>query len=328
MPRPGRHGRLPQSRRRCGPPWPSATPAGTADQEGGKPLPDPDLRGYENVPLGEDIDEYLAREVLPHLPDAWIAEIKDPATGEKTRAKIGYEIPFTRYFYTYTPPRPLAEIDAELRSLAAEIQAAHRRGDQLIYDLAPWLAGSRWPTIPIRYVAQLGTGHTPSRQHPEYWENCTIPWVTLADVWQLRDGTTDVIHETAEKISTLGLANSAAVKHSAGTVILSRTASVGFSAILGSDMATSQDFATWTCGPRLYPRYLLHALRAMAPDLRRLSSGSTHKTVYMPDIEELRIPLPPMPEQLRIAAYLDAQRRFWTRAHSLPLQVAEKAESP
>ena len=95
----------------------------TARPGKGKPLPDPDLRGYENVPLGEDIDEYLAREVLPHLPDAWIAEIKDPATGEKTRAKIGYEIPFTRYFYTYTPPRPLAEIDAELRSLAAEIQA-------------------------------------------------------------------------------------------------------------------------------------------------------------------------------------------------------------
>ena len=150
--------------------------------------------------------------------------------------------------------------------------------------------------------------------------------MTLADVWQLRDGTTDVIHETTEKISTLGLANSAAVKHSAGTVILSRTASVGFSAILGSDMATSQDFATWTCGARLHPRYLLHALRAMAPDLQRLSSGSTHKTVYMPDIEQLRIPLPPMPEQLRIAASLDTQTALLTRAHSLLLQVAEKAE--
>jgi type I restriction enzyme, S subunit len=193
-------------------------------------------------------------------------------------------------------------------------------------DPAPWLAGSRWPTIPIRYVARLGTGHTPSRRHPEYWENCTIPWVTLADVWQLRDGTTDIIRETAEKISTLGLANSAAVKHSAGTVILSRTASVGFSGILGSDMATSQDFATWTCGPRLYPRYLLYALRAMAPDLRRLSSGSTHKTVYMPDIEELRIPLPPIPEQLRIAAYLDAQTALLNRAQSLPPQVVKKAE--
>ncbi|SFI88545.1 type I restriction enzyme, S subunit [Streptosporangium canum] len=174
-------------------------------------------------------------------------------------------------------------------------------------DLAPWLAQSQWPTVPIRYVAKLGTGHTPSRQHPEYWENCTLPWITLADVWQLRDGTRDTVLETKEKVSHLGLANSAAVLHPAGTVILSRTASVGFSAIMGHDMATSQDFATWTCGPKVEPRYLLHALRAMAPDLRRVAAGSTHKTIYMPDIEQLRIPLPSLEEQRRIADFLDAE---------------------
>jgi type I restriction enzyme S subunit len=173
--------------------------------------------------------------------------------------------------------------------------------------IAPWLANSRWPTVPIRYVARLGTGHTPSRQHPEYWENCTVPWVTLADVWQLRSGTADVIHETKEKISPLGIANSSAVKHPAGTVILSRTASVGFSAILGEDMATSQDFATWTCGEKLDHRYLLYALRAMAPDLRRVAAGSTHKTIYMPDIEQLRVPLPSLIEQRSIADFLDSE---------------------
>jgi type I restriction enzyme M protein len=97
-------------------------PNGELQNKKGEPLSDPDLRGYENIPLGEDIDEYLAREVLPHVPDAWIAEVRDPVTSEKVRAKIGYEIPFTRYFYTYTAPRPLAEIDAELRSLESEIQ--------------------------------------------------------------------------------------------------------------------------------------------------------------------------------------------------------------
>ncbi|WP_079664806.1 type I restriction-modification system subunit M [Streptomyces sp. 3214.6] len=76
-------------------------------------LPDPDLRDYENIPLDEDIKAYFAREVTPHVPDAWIDE-------EKT--KVGYEIPFTRHFYVYTPPRPLAEIDAELRELEAQIQ--------------------------------------------------------------------------------------------------------------------------------------------------------------------------------------------------------------
>ncbi len=79
----------------------------------GEPLPDPDLRDHENVPLDEDIRAYLEREVLPHVPEAWIDESK---------TKIGYEIPFTRQFYVYTPPRPLEEIDAEIKHLEAEIQ--------------------------------------------------------------------------------------------------------------------------------------------------------------------------------------------------------------
>lgn len=79
----------------------------------GSPEPDPDLRDYENVPLNEDIDEHFAREVTPHVPDAWI---------DASKTKTGYEIPFTRHFYVYTPPRPLAEIDAELRDLEQQIQ--------------------------------------------------------------------------------------------------------------------------------------------------------------------------------------------------------------
>jgi type I restriction enzyme M protein len=79
----------------------------------GNPLPDPDLRDNENVPLLGDIDEYMKHEVLPHIPDAWV---------DHDKTKIGYEIPFTRHFYVYSPPRPLAEIDAELKQLESEIQ--------------------------------------------------------------------------------------------------------------------------------------------------------------------------------------------------------------
>ncbi|MFG2054198.1 N-6 DNA methylase [Micromonospora sp. NPDC048930] len=79
----------------------------------GKPLPDADLRDNENVPLDEDIHDYFKREVLTHVPDAWIDESK---------TKIGYEIPFTRQFYVYQPPRPLAEIDSDIKALAVEIQ--------------------------------------------------------------------------------------------------------------------------------------------------------------------------------------------------------------
>ena len=166
----------------------------------------------------------------------------------------------------------------------------------------------RWPEVPIRRVATLGTGHTPSRQHPEYWVNCTIPWLTLADVGKLRDGTVMVVNETEEKISLLGVANSSAVVHPAGTVALSRTASVGFTCILGVPMATSQDFATWACGGQLYPRFLLHALRGNIGQIRERMTGSTHKTIYMPDIETLTVPLPPsLTQQRAIADYLDAQ---------------------
>lgn len=88
----------------------------------GKPQPDPDLREFENVPLKENIDDYFAREVLPHVPDAWIDTGKlDPKDGQV--GIVGYEINFNRYFYVYQPPRPLAEIDADLKAVEAEIAA-------------------------------------------------------------------------------------------------------------------------------------------------------------------------------------------------------------
>jgi type I restriction enzyme M protein len=79
----------------------------------GKVLADPDLRDTENVPLAEAVEDYLKREVLPHVPGAWV---DDPD------GKIGYEIPFTRLFYKYTPPRPSDEIKAELSELESEIR--------------------------------------------------------------------------------------------------------------------------------------------------------------------------------------------------------------
>ncbi len=78
----------------------------------GDPESDPELRDYENVPLKEDVDDYMKREVLPHVPDAWV---------DHSKTKIGYEINFNRYFYKYTPPRPLEEIEADLKQIEREI---------------------------------------------------------------------------------------------------------------------------------------------------------------------------------------------------------------
>jgi type I restriction enzyme M protein len=88
-------------------------PEGEIQLKKGAPEPDPDLRDNENVPLDEDIDAYVERQILPHVPDAWV---------DYDKTKIGYEIHLTRHFYVYTPPRPLDEIDAELKALEVEIQ--------------------------------------------------------------------------------------------------------------------------------------------------------------------------------------------------------------
>ncbi len=86
----------------------------------GEPEANADLRDNENVPLGEDINDYFKREVLPHVPDAWVDTSKtDPLDGQV--GIVGYEIPFNRHFYQYQPPRDLAEIDADLDAVAKEI---------------------------------------------------------------------------------------------------------------------------------------------------------------------------------------------------------------
>jgi type I restriction enzyme M protein len=85
---------------------------GTKGKGKDKPVPDSSLRDTENVPLSEDVETYFKREVLPHAPDAWIDH-------EKTQ--VGYEIPFNRHFYVFQPPRPLSEIDAELKGVTDRI---------------------------------------------------------------------------------------------------------------------------------------------------------------------------------------------------------------
>ena len=96
------------------------------DEEGevckakGKVEANPDLRDNENVPLVETVEDYFAREVLPHVPDAWVDNKKTDEKDGKVGI-VGYEIPFSRYFYVYEPPRTLEKIDADLDKVSAEI---------------------------------------------------------------------------------------------------------------------------------------------------------------------------------------------------------------
>ena len=86
----------------------------------GEPEPDPELRDTERVPFAESVEDFFKREVLPHVPDAWVDESKrDPKDGQV--GVVGYEINFNRHFYRYTPPRPLEDIEHDIQAIEADI---------------------------------------------------------------------------------------------------------------------------------------------------------------------------------------------------------------
>jgi type I restriction enzyme S subunit len=150
-----------------------------------------------------------------------------------------------------------------------------------------------WSWQPLTQVARLATGHTPDREVADYW-NGDIPWISLTEIRRL-DGT--IADDTHLRVTQAGIDNSSSVLLPAGTVCLSRTASIGFVTVMGRPMATSQDFVNWVCGDQLRPLYLMHALLRSRTQLRALSTGSTHKTIYMRVAEQFRVLVPPVPLQ-------------------------------
>lgn len=252
------------------------------------------------------IEEVVARSVGVSYPAIGPAELGDipvpvPGIGEQLRIIEFLDRELAATERTTNALREARALLLERRSAGVfdSVTGGHHH-DRVLSSLA-WapLLPAAWRSVKLSYVARLGSGHTPSRLRPEWWVDCSIPWVTTGEVSQMRSDRLETLRETREKISEIGLANSAAEIHPRGTVVLCRTAaSAGYSAVMGIDMATSQDLATWTCGPELDPFYLLWCLRAMRSDLlERLAFGSTHRTIYMPDLQGMRIPLPPIQEQ-------------------------------
>ena len=151
----------------------------------------------------------------------------------------------------------------------------------------------QWQPQLLDSVAIRGSGHTPSKDVPSYW-NGGIKWVSLADSDKLDR---IYISETDKEISELGIMNSSAVKHAAGTVILSRDAGIGKSAILAKEMAVSQHFMAWLCGHRLSPVYFYYWLQYNKPRFEAIAMGSTIKTIGLPYFKRLQIAVPPIEEQ-------------------------------
>ena len=160
-----------------------------------------------------------------------------------------------------------------------------------------------WSWAPLADVARLESGHTPSRRRPEWWGG-DVPWVGLKDARAHHGGT---IFETLQSTNEDGLANSAARLLPRNTVCLSRTASVGYVVVLGRPMATSQDFVNWICTGAVIPRWLQIVLLADPVALRRFGKGSTHTTVYFPEVLSLHVAVPPLAEQRAIVAEVDAR---------------------
>ena len=157
-----------------------------------------------------------------------------------------------------------------------------------------------WDAPLLDSLAKRGSGHTPDKKHPEYW-NGPIQWISLKD--------SDVldrvyIEETSASITPAGIANSSAVIHPAGTVVLSRDAGVGKSAITKTPMAVSQHFMAWHCGPRLDNHFLYYWLQASKPEFERIAMGNTIKTIGLPFFRSYRVPQPPAGEQSAIATAL------------------------
>lgn len=161
-------------------------------------------------------------------------------------------------------------------------------------------SGYRWRLLTD--VARLESGHTPSRSKPEYWDG-DIPWIGIRDATGNHGKT---IHTTQQSVSQLGIENSSTRVLPAGTVCLSRTASVGYTVVMGARMCTSQDFVNWVCGPDLAPDYLKYVLMLEQDSIRRFAHGTTHQTMYYPEAKALTALLPSRSAQDAVVKVLGA----------------------
>ena len=164
------------------------------------------------------------------------------------------------------------------------------------------------------------SGHTPSQSHPEYW-NGGIKWISLADSNRLDQG---YIFETTKQISDEGIKNSSAVLLPAETVILSRDAGIGKSAVMSETMAVSQHFMAWKCDnhEKLHSWFLYNWLQLNKPEFERQAVGSTIKTIGLPYFKKLKIAVPPFPEQQKIAQILST----WDKAIAVTEQLLANSQ--
>ncbi len=205
----------------------------------------------------------------------------------------------------------LSSIDDLINAQSQKVEAlkTHKKG--LMQQLFPregetvprlrfpeFLGAGEWVPQRIEGLAKRGSGHTPDKKQASYY-NGGIKWASLADSNMLDNG---FLYSTKNEISKDGLKNSSAVLHPAGTVILSRDAGVGKSAVLYSEMAVSQHFMAWVCDDsKLSNWFLYYVLQILKPTFESIAVGSTIKTIGLPYFKSLYITIPCVKEQQKIA---------------------------
>jgi type I restriction enzyme S subunit len=159
-----------------------------------------------------------------------------------------------------------------------------------------------WDVVRIgdNAICDVIGGSTPSTEVPEYWGG-DIPWATPTDITSLR---TNYIDKTTQYISAAGLKNSGANLIPSGSVLMTSRATIGYCAINLVPMATNQGFANLVCGPKVSSQFMLYLMLAHRSTLERLADGSTFGEVSKRTIRNLKVALPPLPEQRKIAAIL------------------------
>jgi len=285
----------------------------------GQLIPDPELRDTERVPLEETIDAYMAREVLPHAPDAWV-------DGEKTR--VGYEIFFTRHFYVSEPPPPLAEIDADLLQVSDRIRAllGVKEKRQAVISHAvtkgldpsapmkdsgvPWLGQvpAHWNLTRLRFIARFNPSKSEIGSLPPETEVSFLPMDAIGDDGSLRLDATRPLSAVEQgytyfRDGDLLIAKiTPCFENGKGALAAGLLGGIGF--------GTTELIVVRPLPGRAVAAYL-HWL-FVGPDFRNAGTAAMYgaggqKRVPDEFVRDFVVAVPPLAEQRAIAAFLDRE---------------------
>lgn len=173
-----------------------------------------------------------------------------------------------------------------------------------------------WKETLLDAVVERSSGHTPDKNISEYW-NGNIPWISLKDTKRL-----DMLYieETEDYTTEKGIAHSSAVLLPEGTVVISRDATIGKVGIMNRPMATSQHFINYVCSKELDKHYLYYYLMGQRKRFEKVANGSTIKTIGLKYFEKLKIILPPIEEQRKVACVL----LVWDRTIEIKEKLLEQ----